>query len=78
MIGIPLVLWLSGHPIPITGEGARASIELFDLEPLIVFALGRDQLVTLPLLLLGVGLIAAIPPAIRASRGRPVDALRAT
>jgi ABC-type lipoprotein release transport system permease subunit len=77
-IGIPLVLWLSGHPIPITGEDARASIELFDLEPLIVFALGRDQLVTLPLLLIAVGLVAAIPPAFRASRGRPVDALRAT
>lgn len=77
-IGVPLVLWLSGHPIPITGEGARASIELFDLEPLIVFALGRDQLVTLPLLLIAVGLLAAIAPAFRASRGRPVDALRAT
>ena len=75
-IGVPLVLWLSGHPIPITGENARASIELFDLEPLIVFALARDQLVTLPLLLVGVGLLAALPPAFRASRGRPVDALR--
>ncbi len=77
-IGVPLVLWLAQHPIPITAEGAGAAIELFDLEPLIVFALGRDQLVTLPLLLIGVGLVAAIPPAFRASRGRPVDALRAT
>ena len=77
-IGVPLVLWLSGHPIPLTGEGTRSAIELFDLEPLIVFALGRDQLVTLPLLLIGVGVLAALPPAIRASRGRPVDALRET
>ncbi len=77
-IGIPLVLWLAQHPIPITGENMRASTELFDLEPLIMFALGRDSLVTLPLLLIGVGVVAAIPPAIRASRGRPVDALRAT
>jgi ABC-type lipoprotein release transport system permease subunit len=77
-IGVPLVLWLAQHPIPINGEGAGAAIELFDLQPEIVFALGRDQLVTLPLLLIGVGVLAAIPPAIRASRGRPVDALRAT
>ncbi len=77
-VGVPLVLWLAQHPIPITGENVRATSELFDLEPLIMFALGRDQLVTLPLLLIAVGVIAALPPAIRASRGRPVDALRAT
>lgn len=77
-IGIPLVLWLSGHPIPLTSAGTKGAIELFDLEPLIVFALGRSQLVTLPLLLLAVGGVAALLPAIRASRGRPVDALRAT
>jgi len=77
-IGVPLVLWLSSHPIPITGEAARASIELFDLEPMLVFKLGRDSLLTLPLLLFAVGMLAALPPAIRASRGRPVDALRET
>jgi len=77
-LGIPLVLWLSAHPIPLTSDGMGAAVELFDLEPLIVFALARDQLVTLPLLLIGVGLLAALPPAYRASRGRPVDALRET
>jgi putative ABC transport system permease protein len=77
-IGIPLVHWLSGHPIPITGEDTRQSIEIFDLEPMILFAFSRTVLVTLPLLLIGVGVLAALPPAFRASRGRPVDALRAT
>jgi ABC-type lipoprotein release transport system permease subunit len=78
ILGVPLVLWLSVHPILLTSDGAGAAVELFDLEPLLVFALGRDQLVTLPLLLIGVGLLAALPPAFRASRGRPVDALRET
>ncbi|MBM4336708.1 MAG: ABC transporter permease [Deltaproteobacteria bacterium] len=77
-LGIPLVLWLSGHPIHLTSDGAAAAVELFDLEPLILFALARDQLVTLPLLLIGIGVLAALPPAFRASRGRPVDALRET
>jgi ABC-type lipoprotein release transport system permease subunit len=77
-LGTPLVLWLSSHPILLESDGAGAAVELFDLEPLIVFALGRSQLVTLPLILIGVGLLAALPPAFRASRGRPVDALRET
>ena len=76
-IGVPLVLWLSEHPIPLTGASSGA-MKLFDLEPMIIFGLARDQLVTLPLLLIAVGVLAALPPAIRASRGRPVDALRAT
>jgi putative ABC transport system permease protein len=77
-IGIPLVIWLSGHPIPLTGAEMRSAIEVFGIEPVIQFALSRSSLVALPLVLLGVGAIAAVLPAIRASRGRPVDALRAT
>jgi len=77
-ISIPLVLWLAQHPIALTGEDMKATTELFDLEPMIVFALGRHALVTLPLILIAVGLLSALPPALRASRGRPVDALRAT
>jgi ABC-type lipoprotein release transport system permease subunit len=77
-IGIPLVQYLHGHPIPLTSEATRGAMEVFDLEPVIVFALARDQLVVLPAILLGVGLLAALPPALRAARGRPVDALRET
>ena len=57
----------------------RASFEVFGLEPVIdVRACARSELVALPLVLLAVGVLAALMPAIRASRGRPVDALRAT
>ncbi|MGH9886026.1 MAG: ABC transporter permease, partial [bacterium] len=40
-IGVPLVLWLARHPIPLTGDSGGA-IGLFDLEPLVVFGLARD------------------------------------
>jgi ABC-type lipoprotein release transport system permease subunit len=76
-IGVPAILYLAQHPIPLTSESLKSSMDVFDLEPVIVFGLARDTLVTLPLILLGVGVLAALPPAIRASRGRPVDALRA-
>ncbi len=76
-IGVPAILWLAQHPIPLTSESLKSSMDVFDLEPVLAFALARDTLVVLPLILLGVGVVAALPPAIRASRGRPVDALRA-
>jgi len=76
-IGVPLVLWLSHHPVPLTSQEMRSSLEVFGLEPLIMFSLSKSQLVGLPLTLIAVGLLAALLPAIRASRGRPVDALRA-
>ncbi len=75
-IAIPLVSYLSRHPIPLTGRDIAASTEIFDLEPVIAFGFARDSLVLLPLVLIGVGLLAALPPAFRAARGRPVDALR--
>lgn len=74
-IGIPLILWLEAHPIPFTGE-AVGVFEMFGIEPLMVFRMNGDQLLGLVLVLLGVALFAALPPAIRAARGRPVDALR--
>jgi ABC-type lipoprotein release transport system permease subunit len=75
-LGIPLELWLAQHPISVVSPEMRGSFEVFGLEPRISFALSRSQLVGLPLALLGIGALASIFPAIRASRGRPVDALR--
>jgi putative ABC transport system permease protein len=77
-IGVPLVLWLGNHPVHLVSQEMRSSLEVFGLEPLIMFSLSKSQLVGLPLVLLAVGLVAAVLPAIRASRGRPVDALRET
>jgi ABC-type lipoprotein release transport system permease subunit len=77
-IGFPLVGYLSQHPIPLTGENLKAAVEMFDLEPMINFGLARDATVILPVILVIVAVVAALPPALRAMRGRPVDALRET
>jgi hypothetical protein len=77
-IGIPLVLFMGQHPVHLVSQEMRSSLEVFGLEPLIMFSLSKSQLVGLPLVLIAVGLLAAVLPAIRASRGRPVDALRET
>lgn len=73
--GVPLILWLERNPIPLTGEAASVT-EVFGIEPVMVFRLTGDQLVGMVIVLLAVALVAALPPALRAARGRPVDALR--
>jgi ABC-type lipoprotein release transport system permease subunit len=51
-------------------------MQLFDLEPVIVFDLERKNLFGTPLVMLGVAILASLPAALRASRGHPVDAIR--
>ena len=75
-LAIPLVLWLEQHPIPMTGESYRALAEVFRIEPVIVFAFRASHFVVTPLIIFAVAMLSALPPALRASRGRPVDALR--
>jgi ABC-type lipoprotein release transport system permease subunit len=74
-IGLPIELWLEASPIPVGGRLAEV-FELFHLEPVIVFDLERKNLLGTPLIMLGVGILASIPAAIRASRGQPIDAIR--
>lgn len=74
-ISIPAILWFEGHPIPLTGDMVSIG-DLFGIEPVMAFQLRRVDLIAAPLIVLGVGLLSAIPPAVRGSRGRPVDALR--
>jgi ABC-type lipoprotein release transport system permease subunit len=73
---VPLILWLEQQPIPITSETGALAIELFQVEPVIASAMRATHLTFTPLIVLSVALMAALPPAFRAARGRPVDALR--
>jgi ABC-type lipoprotein release transport system permease subunit len=75
-LAIPLILWLEQNPIPMTGESYRAVAELFRIEPIIVFAVRASHFIVTPLIIFAVAMLSALPPALRASRGRPVDALR--
>lgn len=75
-VGVPLVLWFSGNPIVLTGDYAKA-MEVWNIAPVIVFDLEKKNLFGTPAVMLIVALLAAIPAAIRASRGQPVDVMRA-
>ena len=77
-IGIPSVMYMEQHPISIVRADMRESFAVFGLEPVISFGFARSELVALPLVLRGIAVLAAVIPAARAARGRPVDALRAT
>jgi ABC-type lipoprotein release transport system permease subunit len=74
-IGLPIELWLEASPIPVSGRLAEV-FEVFHLEPVIVFDLERKNLIGTPLIMFGVGVLASVPAAIRASRGQPIDAIR--
>jgi ABC-type lipoprotein release transport system permease subunit len=75
LVAIPLVLYMEGHPIPLTGIGAEA-MELFSVDPLLSFELQRKNLIGSSSIMFVVALMAALPPAWRASRGAPVDVMR--
>jgi putative ABC transport system permease protein len=74
-IAFPLVIWLEGHPVPLTGENA-AAMELFGVTPEMTWKLKPKNPIGSSLTVLGVALLAALYPAVKASRGRPADALR--
>lgn len=74
-IGIPLVLWFQAHPIPLGGDLAQAT-ELFGMEPVMTWKLKPLNPIGSCITILGVAALAAFYPALKAARGRPVDALR--
>jgi ABC-type lipoprotein release transport system permease subunit len=74
-IAIPLVLWFQAHPVLLGAEMAQAG-ELFGMEPLMTWKLKPMNPIGSVLTILGVALLAAFYPAVKAARGRPVDALR--
>jgi putative ABC transport system permease protein len=74
-IGIPLVLWFQAHPVHLGREMAGA-MEIFGIEPVMRWKLKPLNPIGSTITVLGVALLAALYPASKASRGRPVDALR--
>jgi ABC-type lipoprotein release transport system permease subunit len=74
-VAIPLVLYFQAHPIVLTGEMSQAT-ELFGFDPILVWKLKPMNPIGSTLTILGVAVVAALYPAVKASRGRPVDALR--
>lgn len=72
---VPLVAWLSRHPIPLPGDWEPVTA-LIGAEPVMVFALQAANPVYSCAVILAVALLAAVYPAVKAARGRPVDALR--
>lgn len=74
-LGIPLVLYFQAHPIALTGDMVEA-MEMFGIEPLMTWKLKPMNPIGSALTILGVAIAAVLYPALKASRGRPVDVLR--
>jgi ABC-type lipoprotein release transport system permease subunit len=74
-LSIPIVLYFEANPIPLVGGVAEVS-ELIGFDPVITFKLRPLNPIGSTLTIMGVAIMAAIYPAVKASRSRPVDALR--
>jgi len=75
VLAVPTALWFEAHPIHVGGTMA-ATFEFVGMEPVIVFRLTSSTLWKSSLLILAVAAVAALYPALKASRANPVDALR--
>jgi ABC-type lipoprotein release transport system permease subunit len=76
LLSLPAVLYFAAHPIPLGGEAMSAMSELIGMEPVVTFKLKPLNPIGSSITILAVGALAALYPAFKASRGRPVDALR--
>ncbi len=74
-LALPLVLWFVAHPVSVGGAMA-GSFELLGFEPVMTWKLEAGNPIGSALTIFGVAALAALYPAVKASRGRPVDALR--
>jgi ABC-type lipoprotein release transport system permease subunit len=75
-LSIPLVLWFQAHPVQLSGDDMQAAFELFGAEPVLTWKLKPLNPIGSVATILGVAIVAALHPALKASRGRPVDVLR--
>jgi ABC-type lipoprotein release transport system permease subunit len=72
---VPIGLWMEAHPIVMGDELAGLS-EFVGMEPVISTNLAFSIVWKSALVILGVATVAALYPALKASRANPVDALR--
>ena len=75
-LAVPLLLFLEGHPIPLSNEQLAAAVETYRLDPQLVFDLSAAQVLGTTATLLAVAVLAALPPALRAAHGQPREAMR--
>ncbi len=74
-ISLPMLLYFEANPIPLTG-GMTDVMELFGAEPVMTFKLKPLNPIGSALTILALAVVAAFYPAVKASRGRPIDVLR--
>ncbi|MFP6639532.1 MAG: FtsX-like permease family protein, partial [Myxococcota bacterium] len=74
-VALPIVLYFQANPIPLSGEIAEAAGQ-FGVEPVIVWKLKTSNPIGSSLVMLGVALLAAFYPAVKASRGQPIDVVQ--
>lgn len=76
LLVLPAVYWLAANPIPLSGSDMAMMSEMIGIEPVLDFELRDRTLPATTLLIFGVAALASLYPAVKASRARPVDALR--
>jgi len=74
-VGLPMLLYFQAHPIELTG-GMTEVMELFGSEPVMTFKLKPLNPIGSTITIFALAIVAAFYPAVKASRGRPVDVLR--
>ena len=74
-LAIPAVLWFSIHPIHMGGQ-VQKTMEFLGVEPIWIWKLEPVKPIATALALLLISGLAALYPALSASRARPADALR--
>ena len=75
LLSVPALAWLNGVEIPLTGDIAKAT-EIWGMEPVLVFKLMARNPIGSTITIICVAILAALYPAVKASRARPVDVLR--
>jgi len=76
-LAIPAVFWFEAHPIWLESESMTAMVEMFGMEPVMTWKFKITNPIWSSVTIFLVASLAALYPAWKASRARPVDALRA-